>query len=69
MQEPSFTIGVEEEYLLVDVESRDLVSEPPSALIEAFGSSLHGQFSREFLRAQVEIGTAVCESIAEVRSE
>ena len=69
VQEPSFTIGVEEEYLLVDVESRDLVSEPPSALIKAFESSLHGQFSREFLRAQVEIGTAVCESIAEVRSE
>ena len=69
VQEPSFTIGVEEEYLLVDVESRDLVSEPPISLIKAFESSLHGQFSREFLRTQVEIGTAVCESIAEVRSE
>ena len=69
MQEPSFTIGVEEEYLLVDVESRDLVSEPPGSLIKAFESRLHGQFSREFLRTQVEIGTSVCESIAEVRSE
>ncbi len=69
VREPSLTVGVEEEYLLVDVESRDLVSEPPSSLIDAFESRLPGQFSREFLRPQVEVGTAVCESIAEVRGE
>lgn len=69
IQEPSFTIGVEEEYLLVDVESRDLVSEPPSSLIDAFESSLPGQFSREYLRPQVEVGTSVCGTIREVRRE
>ena len=69
VRRPTFTIGVEEEYLLVDLESRDLVREPPSALIDAFESSLPGQFSREFLRPQVEIGTSVCASIAEVRDE
>ena len=67
--EPSLTIGVEEEYLLVDVESRDLVGEPPAKIFEEFEASLPGQFSREFLRPQVEVGTSVCKSIGEIRSE
>ena len=29
MKEPAFTIGIEEEYLLVDRESRDLATNPP----------------------------------------
>ena len=66
--EPSFTIGIEEEYLLVDRESRDLVSEPPASLIDAYESRLAGHFSREFLRTQIEVGTSVCRSISEVRS-
>ena len=32
IKEPSFSIGIEEEYLLVDKESRDLAAEPPQAL-------------------------------------
>jgi len=32
IREPSFTLGVEEEYLLVDKDSRDL-AEPPPALL------------------------------------
>ena len=31
---PSFTIGMEEEYLLVDRESRDVVSDPPREIFE-----------------------------------
>ena len=27
--EPSFTIGIEEEYLLVDLETMDLANDPP----------------------------------------
>ena len=34
LPEPALTLGVEEEYLLVDRESRDLVSDPPSELME-----------------------------------
>lgn len=69
VKEPSFSIGIEEEYLLVDPKTRDLVSEPPASLIDAFESRLSGQFSREFLRPQVEVGTSVCSSIAEVRAD
>jgi len=66
---PDFTIGVEEEYLLVDLDSRDLVHEPPAALFDAFEAALGAQVMPEFLRAQVEVGTRVCQSIAEVRDD
>ena len=69
LREPSFSIGIEEEYLLVDRQSRDLVSEPPPALIDAFETRLSGHFSREFLRTQIEVGTSVCGSVAEVRAD
>ncbi|MCY4584874.1 MAG: carboxylate-amine ligase [Bryobacterales bacterium] len=69
LREPSFSIGIEEEYLLVDRQSRDLVSEPPPALIDAYEKRLRGHFSREFLRTQIEVGTSVCGSIAEARAD
>ena len=62
-------MGIEEEYLLVDRESRDLVDEPPPGLVEAFESHLEGHFSTELMRTQVEVGTSVCNSISEVRDE
>lgn len=68
-REPSFTIGVEEEYLLVDKESRDLCAEPPEALLEECEQTLEGQVSPEYLRAQIEIGTKVCQTVAEARQD
>ena len=38
--EPSFTIGIEEEYLLVDRETRDLATEVPPDLVEECGKPL-----------------------------
>lgn len=69
LPEPSFSIGIEEEYLLVDRESRNLVEEPPPQLVEAFETHLKGHFSTELMRTQVEVGTSVCNSIPEVRDE
>ena len=69
-REPSFTIGVEEEYLLVDRRSRNLVSEPPAALIEECAAlSPAGRVSPEFLQAQIEVGTTVCNSLDEARND
>ncbi len=67
--EPEFTVGIEEEYLLVDRKTRDLVSEPPATLMSACESRLKGQVSPEFLRSQIEVGTRVCTSIAEARGD
>lgn len=69
IKEPSFTIGIEEEYLLVDVETRDLATEPPEALLKDCEAVLEGQVSPEFLRSQIEIGTRVCKTVDEARGE
>ncbi|MCY4191475.1 MAG: carboxylate-amine ligase [Rhodospirillaceae bacterium] len=65
LHEPSFTIGIEEEYLLIDRETRNLASDPPPALFRECEELLGSQVSPEFLRAQIEIGTKVCSSIQE----
>lgn len=66
--EPSFTIGIEEEYLLVDLETLDLV-QAPDALMEDCKAELQGQVSPEFLQCQIEIGTKVCADISEARED
>ncbi|MCB1486732.1 MAG: carboxylate-amine ligase [Bauldia sp.] len=67
--EPSFTLGIEEEYLLVDRETRDLAADPPAALVADLEAVLGSQVTSEFLRCQVEIGTSVCNTLGEARAE
>src|SRR6056297_1013157 len=61
--EPPLTVGVEEEYMLVDPETRDLVAEPAQGLWTRLEERLPGQVSPEFLKAQVEVGTRVHDRI------
>ncbi len=65
---PPFTIGVEEEYLLVDRESFEL-ARAPDALMQACKADLEGQVSPEFLQCQIEVGSGVCRNIAEARDD
>lgn len=67
-QEPPFTIGIEEEYLLVDLESGAL-AQAPEALMSACADALAGQVSPEFLQCQIEVGTRVCATIGEARDD
>jgi len=69
MKRPAFTIGIEEEYLIVDVESRELVRDLPDGLMADCKEILEGQVSPEFLRSQIEIGTKVCATVHEARDE
>jgi carboxylate-amine ligase len=72
LKEPTFTIGVEEEYLLANAQTRDLAADPPAGFwteCEAALVSLGGQVSTEFMRSQVEIGTRICSSMTSVRDE
>ncbi len=69
IREPSFTVGIEEEYLLVERESRDLVREPPETLMNECMVELQDQVSPEFLRSQIEIGTRVCTKLSDARAE
>jgi carboxylate-amine ligase len=59
LKDPSFTIGIEEEYLLVERANRDLVREMPQGLFEAASQALGDQVAREFLKSQIEVGTSV----------
>jgi glutamate---cysteine ligase / carboxylate-amine ligase len=67
--EPEFTIGIEEEYFLVDRETRDVVTDPPNAMLAELEALLGAQVSREFLRSQIEVGTRVCANLADARDD
>lgn len=65
---PTFSIGIEEEYLLVDRDSFAL-QEAPEEMMEACRAELEGQVSPEYLQCQIEIGTRVCADILEARDD
>ncbi len=67
--EPDFTIGIEEEYLLVDRNTRDLVQDPPSDVMQRCTDHLDEQVSAEYLRCQIEVGTKVCTSGTQARDD
>jgi len=68
MAEPEFTIGIEEEYLLVDARTYEL-AEAPEALMDDCAAEFEGQVSPEFLQCQIEVGTKVCHTVGEAREE
>jgi carboxylate-amine ligase len=67
--EPEFTLGIEEEYFLVDKMTRNVVGEPPGDMLAECEALLGAQVSPEFLRSQIEIGTRVCASLDEARAD
>jgi len=67
--EPSLTIGIEEEYFLVDLDSRDLAENPPEALLQCCHDRLADQVSPEFMRSQIEVGTRPHNTIQEAIAE
>ena len=69
LDEPQFTLGIEEEYLLVDKETRSLVVDPPKSLLIECKELLGNQVTNELLRSQIEIGTKVCNNIQEARED
>jgi len=59
-----FTIGVEEEFHLVDPETREIAPEADRVL-----SNSGDEVEEELQQSQVETGTAVCQTLEEVRAE
>ena len=65
----AITLGVEEEFFLVDPQSRDLLADPAPAIFESCEKTRGPhRIVREFLRSQIETNTRVCQSVAEVRA-
>lgn len=61
------TLGVEEEYMLVDPETREAAANPPKEFMEVAKKKLGDSVTPEFLQCQVEIATPVCNSVSEAR--
>jgi carboxylate-amine ligase len=68
-KEPPFTVGIEEEYLLVRLDTRDVDNDPPPELLKECTERGGGQISPEFLRSQIEVGTRVCRTMSEARAD
>jgi carboxylate-amine ligase len=65
---PDFTIGIEEEYQIIDPVSREL-----RAYVQEFLDKgqqiLPDQIKPEFMQSQVEVGSQVCRNLKEARQE
>ena len=66
---PSFSLGIEEEYFLVDRDTRDVVAEPPASILAECQSLLHHHVVAEFLESQIEVSTGVCANVTEARAD
>ena len=65
----NITLGVEEEFFLVDPKSRNLLADPDPQIFESCKANQGPhKVVHEFLRSQIEISTRVCASVSEVRS-
>jgi len=66
---PSLTLGIEEEYLIVDMESRDLVQQPDPAFLPACSAALGARVTGEYLQCQIEVGTKPHHNVADAAAE
>ncbi|PHM10142.1 carboxylate-amine ligase [Nostoc sp. 'Peltigera malacea cyanobiont' DB3992] len=67
-QAEEFTIGVEEEYQIINPTTRELSSRVEHVLPKA-QKALGLEVQPEAQRSQIEIGTPICRTLADVRSE
>ena len=63
-----FTIGVEEEFQIIDPTTGELRSHV-SQLVAATSANLGEQVKREMHQSIVEIGTKICENVDELRAD
>ena len=64
----AITLGVEEEFFLIDPDSRDLLADPDPCIFKACeANAAPHKVVHEFLRSQIETNTRVCASLADVR--
>ena len=69
MDDLDLKLGIEEEFFLVDPESRDLLADPDVRIFEMCEADQGPhKFVREFLRTQIESNSRVCDSVAEIRT-
>jgi carboxylate-amine ligase len=65
---PSFTLGIEEEFQVIDPETYELKSHIQAMFAEGT-ARLHDQMKRELHDPVIEVGTPICSDIGEARRE
>jgi glutamate---cysteine ligase / carboxylate-amine ligase len=65
----AFTFGIEEEYFLVDAETKLVPLDVPAAFFEAAKAATDGRASTEFLQPQIEVMSSPHASMADARAE
>jgi glutamate---cysteine ligase / carboxylate-amine ligase len=65
----SYTLGVEEEYMLLDGQSFDLVQHIDTVLNAISGHELETQINAELMQSVLEIATPVCRTASDVERE
>jgi len=68
MSIPTFTLGVEEEYMVVNPETRELSSHDQK-IVEHASRLLDDQVKAEMHQAVVEVGTGICKDVTEARAD
>jgi carboxylate-amine ligase len=64
-----YTLGVEEEYMLLDPDTFDLVQHVETVLEEVKGTEFEARINRELMQSVVEITTPVCRTASDVEQE
>jgi carboxylate-amine ligase len=64
-----YKFGIEEEYFLVDAETKSVAREMPPTFLDKLKSVTDGQAMGEMLQSQLEVATAPHTSIADARTE
>jgi carboxylate-amine ligase len=66
---PTFTVAIEEEYLIVASQTRDLVGRPDPAFLARLTETVGEQVTPEYLQCQVEAGAGVHRAIPDAVAE
>src|SRR5437867_6034791 len=64
-----YTLGVEEEYMLLDGETFDLVQHIDSVLAAVSGHELEARINAELMQSVLEIATPVCRTPIDVEEQ
>jgi len=67
--QPTFTLGIEEEYQTIDRESRDLRSHIATELLEKGKMRLEERVKAEMHQSVIEVGTRVCKDIGDAQED
>src|SRR5207245_1790550 len=65
----AYTLGVEEEYMLLDAETFDLVQHIDTVLADVSGHELEPRINAELMQSVLEVATPVCHTPSDVETQ